>query len=66
MMDPAEYVPISDCFKCFEHFLLYIDFGLSEATAGFLSGLYHVTEEKGIQSHFEKLAQELLRGRVNP
>jgi hypothetical protein len=65
-LPPNNYVPINDCWKCLEHFLLYTDFGLSEATAGFLAGLYHVTEEKGVNSHFSKLAQELLRGRCGP
>jgi hypothetical protein len=60
------YIPINDCFTCLEQYLMYVDFGMSEASSSFLAGLFHVTEEKGTQEHFAVLAQEFLKGRVDP
>ena len=57
----SNYIPIKHCYTCLEHFLLYVDFGLSEATAGFLAGLYHVVEDR---DRFEESAHALLRSKV--
>lgn len=65
-MTQDNYVPINKCFKCLEHFLLYVDFGLSESVAGLLAGLYHIAEEKSELTKFQHLAQELLRKPLCP
>lgn len=58
MSQSNEYTAIKKCFTCLEHFLLFTDFGFSEATASFLAGVYHVSESK---TEFAELAQHFLR-----
>lgn len=51
------YTPHDKCIECLEHWLLYVDAGLSPATAGFFAGLFHVVNGVGPAYQFGKLAR---------
>lgn len=65
-MTQDKYTPINQCFECLEHFLLFVDFGLSESMAGLLAGLYHIAKEKSELDRFQHIAQEFLRKPLHP
>lgn len=54
------YTMRRDCIECLEHWLLFLDAGLSNATAEFFAGLWHVTkglDDARLPSRFEKFAR---------
>jgi hypothetical protein len=54
------YTMRRDCIECLEHYLLFLDAGLSETTAAFFAGLWHVTswdQDPRLPSRFGKLAR---------
>lgn len=53
------YTMRRDCIECLEHYLLFLDAGLSEMTAAFFAGLWHVTKDQDarLPSRFGKLAR---------
>jgi hypothetical protein len=61
----SEYTPVNECFTCLEDYLLFIDFGLSEVSAGHLASMRHVLEARGGEKYFPKFAREFLTGQNN-